>query len=163
MFAPQSAGLILMQLCFGFLFGCLSIWGYGTVHYYSEGPGGIRHFGRIGTHSRLLLVLAISSYGIWFWSTGIKDGLSVVTNDDGSPKPCQCYPLYTFFFDKLLVLGGIQYLYIVSPVMRLSICSSQADIHLQTGHHEHDHTLLRVHGCSRSRRANLPHLPCHKT
>src|SRR5436305_7993666 len=31
-------GLILMQLCAGYLFSILSLWGYRTVHYDREGP-----------------------------------------------------------------------------------------------------------------------------
>lgn len=106
-------GLILMQLSAGYLFGCLSLWGYRTSHYAKEGPAGIRHFGRFGTHCRLLLAIAISGYGVWFWVEGIEDGLIRVTDVDGNPRPCQCYPLYVFFFGKLPVLGGIRYLYIV--------------------------------------------------
>ncbi|KYG40601.1 hypothetical protein M433DRAFT_28108 [Acidomyces richmondensis BFW] len=106
-------GLILMQLCAGYLFGCFSIWGLRTVHYIKEGPDGIRHFGGLGTHFRILIVFAISTYGIWFWTKGIEDGLVVITTDTGGPKPCQCYPLYTFFFARLKVLGGIRYLYII--------------------------------------------------
>lgn len=106
-------GLILMQLSAGYLFGCLSLWGYRTVRYYKEGPAAIRYFGGFGTHARLLLMFGIAVYGIWFWVEGIKDGLIIVTDESGNDRPCQCYPLRTFFFAKLLVLGGIRYLYIV--------------------------------------------------
>ena len=37
-------GLVIMQLCSGFLFSSLSIWGYRTSYYHKEGPKGIRHF-----------------------------------------------------------------------------------------------------------------------
>ena len=106
-------GLILMQLSAGFLFGCLSLWGYRTVWYYKQGPAAIRHFGGFGTHARLLLMFGISVYGIWFWVEGIQDGLIIVTDENGNERPCQCYPLRTFFFVKLLVPGGIRYFYIV--------------------------------------------------
>ena len=33
-------GLILMQICAGYMFGCFSIWGYRTVHYFEEGSKG---------------------------------------------------------------------------------------------------------------------------
>ncbi|KYG41180.1 hypothetical protein M433DRAFT_116039, partial [Acidomyces richmondensis BFW] len=52
-------GLILMQLCAGYL-SCI----YNGL--------GIRHFGGLGTHFRILIVFAISTYGIWFWTKGIE-------------------------------------------------------------------------------------------
>ncbi len=108
-------GLILMHLSSGYIFGCLSFWGYRTTHYQTEGPMGIRHFGRFGTHCRLLLALAISGYGVWFWIEGVKDGLTIPVSPDypNNPIPCQCYPLHTFFFAKLRVYGGIRYFYIL--------------------------------------------------
>ena len=113
-------GLILMHLSSGYLFGCLSFWGYRTRHYHHEGPMGIRHFGRFGTHCRLVLALAISAYGIWFWTDGVSDGLQIPLNPDtGDLISCQCYPLKTFFFSSLRVYGGIRYFYVV-----MTICSS---------------------------------------
>jgi hypothetical protein len=114
-------GLILMQFCAGYLFGILSLWGYRTTHYNREGPKAVRHYGRIGTHCRLLLATTISIYGIWFWTYGIRydlhHGLNRMTDDQGQPRPPQCYPVYIFFFAKLNVLGGIRILYVV-----MSIC-----------------------------------------
>ena len=76
---------------------------------------GIRHFGRFGTHCRLLLSFAISVYGVWFWSAGISGGLVPVTGQNYEPKPCHCYPLHTFFFAQVLVYDGwVRYVYIVS-------------------------------------------------
>ena len=113
-------GLILMHLSSGYLFGCLSFWGYRTRHYHHEGPMGIRHFGRFGTHCRLVLALAISAYGIWFWTDGVSDGLQIpISPDTGDLISCQCYPLKTFFFTRLRVYGGIRYFYIV-----MTICST---------------------------------------
>jgi hypothetical protein len=61
------------------------------VYYRTEGPGGRRHFGRFGTHFRLVLICAITSYGAWFWTAGI-----------GSLPSCDrreaCGGLRTFFF-----------------------------------------------------------------
>ncbi|MCJ1377932.1 Altered inheritance of mitochondria protein 18 mitochondrial [Xylographa soralifera] len=113
-------GLILMHLSSGYLFGCLSFWGYRTRHYHHEGPMGIRHFGRFGTHCRLVLALAISAYGIWFWTDGVSDGLQIpISPNTGDLISCQCYPLKTFFFSRLRVYGGIRYFYIV-----MTICST---------------------------------------
>jgi hypothetical protein len=110
-------GLVLMHLSSGYLFGCLSFWGYRTRHYQNEGPKGIRHFGRFGTHCRLLLAVAISGYGVWFWIEGVKDGLQIPINPDtGDVVSCQCYPLHTFFFAKLRVYGGIRYFFILMSI-----------------------------------------------
>ena len=110
-------GLVIMQLCCGYLFGTLSMWGYRTARYQKEGPKAVRHFGKIGTHCRLLLAAAISIYGIWFWTYGIRydlgHGLQRVTDDAGNPRPPQCYPVYVFFFAKLNVLKGIRILYVI--------------------------------------------------
>lgn len=84
--------LVIHQLCLGFLFSIMSLWGYRTMYYKTEGPGGRRHFGGFGTHFRLVLMGMISSYGVWFWVEGVEDGLS----------PCDrrlnCGGLDTFFF-----------------------------------------------------------------
>lgn len=93
-------GLILMHLCAGYLFGCFSLWGYRTRLYRDQGRHAIKHFGGFGTHFRLLLIVAIGVYGVWFWVVGVKDGLLWLTNPDGSKK-VECYPLVTFFFAKL--------------------------------------------------------------
>jgi hypothetical protein len=113
-------GLILMQLCAGYLFGIFSLWGYRTRHYSKEGPEAVRHYGRVGTHFRLGLATAISVYGIWFWAYGIRydlgHGLAIVTDDKGDPRPPECYPVYVFFFGKLNVLGGIRIFYIITSI-----------------------------------------------
>jgi hypothetical protein len=110
-------GLVLMQLCAGYLFGTFSLWGYRTTHYQKEGPRAVRHFGKIGTHCRLLLTTAISIYGIWFWTYGIRydlgHGLARVTDENGTPRSPKCYPVYVFFCAKLNVLGGIRILYVI--------------------------------------------------
>lgn len=110
-------GLVLMQLCCGYLFGTLSMWGYRTARYQKEGPRAVRHFGKIGTHCRLLLATAISIYGIWFWTYGIRydlgHGLQRVTDENGIPRSPKCYPVYVFFFAKLNVLHGIRILQVI--------------------------------------------------
>jgi hypothetical protein len=105
----QIDGLVVMGLSSGFLFSSLSIWGYRTTLYHREGPQGISHFGHFGTHCRLLLTTAISVYGTWFWWEGVQDGL-VIASDP------VCKELYTWFFTKLRVTGGIDKLYIVMTV-----------------------------------------------
>ncbi|EXJ95376.1 hypothetical protein A1O1_00497 [Capronia coronata CBS 617.96] len=54
----------------------MSLWGYRTMYYRTEGPGGRRHFGGFGTHFRLVLMGMITAYGVWFWIEGVEDGLS---------------------------------------------------------------------------------------
>jgi hypothetical protein len=68
----QIDGLILMHLSGGTIFGILSIWGYRTSLYTLEGPKAIKHFGGFGTHFRLLVTLAISIFGLWFWMFGVS-------------------------------------------------------------------------------------------
>jgi hypothetical protein len=105
----QIDALVIMQLCSGFLFTSFSIWGYRTSYYQKEGPSAIKRFGGVGTHCRLVLVAAISVYGVWFWWTGVRHGL--ITSDN--PK---CQKLYTWFFAKLWVLGGIDKVYIIMTI-----------------------------------------------
>ncbi|KIY03897.1 uncharacterized protein Z520_00589 [Fonsecaea multimorphosa CBS 102226] len=57
--------LILLLLSFGYLLSVMTIWGYRTK------PANRHHFGGWGTHFRLVLVNAISAYGIWFWGVGM--------------------------------------------------------------------------------------------
>ena len=101
----QIDGLILMQMSSGFVFTGLSIWGYRTA-FYKKGPTGIKNFGRFGTHFRLILTMAISVYGTWFWWEGVKDGLPV--QDDK-----RCRKIYTWLFTNWPVNGGVNVLYIV--------------------------------------------------
>ncbi|KIX96937.1 uncharacterized protein Z520_07051 [Fonsecaea multimorphosa CBS 102226] len=88
--------LVIHQLCVGFLFSIMSLWGYRTMYYKTEGPGGRRHFGGFGTHFRLVLMSMITLYGVWFWAKGI-DVLS----------PCDrreaCGGLQTYFFVSMRV------------------------------------------------------------
>jgi hypothetical protein len=105
----QIDALIIMQLCSGFLFSCLSIWGYRTSYYQKEGPVAIKRFGGLGTHCRLILTTAISIYGTWFWWEGLDDGLNTSENP-------ACQEIFTWFFTYLPVRGGIDKLYIVITV-----------------------------------------------
>lgn len=111
-------GLVLMHLCGGATFGILSIWGYRTRLYIDNGPRAVGCFGSWGTHARVILSLAISIYGLWFWTWGITGGLRVLGPDDGMeeadpPNSAECSVLYTFFFAKLHAAGGIRYFYII--------------------------------------------------
>ena len=96
--------LMLMHLSGGTVFSVISIWGYRTCVYRNEGPRGIRNFGGFGTHLRLLLCMAVSCYGFWFWYYGIMGSLET--------GPDNCAQVYTFLFAKLRADGGIRIYYI---------------------------------------------------
>ena len=114
-------GLILMHLSGGTIFGILSLWGYRTRQYVDNGPKAIRFFGGFGTHSRLIVSLAISCYGLWYWLFGVhnSDLLDMgtareqETNPVDTPNPPECRELYTFMFAKVRADGGIRIFYIL--------------------------------------------------
>ena len=102
----QVDGLVVLHLASGFLFSCLSVWGYRTLHYQREGAKGIRNFGGVGTHFRLVLIAAIAIYGAWFWMEGVEDGLKIADK-------LECQQVYTWFFHKWPINGGISIFYSV--------------------------------------------------
>ena len=89
--------IVIHQLCVGFLFSVISLWGYRTMYYKTEGPGGRRHFGGISTHLRLLLMTMVTAYGVWFWIDGVAGGLPEI-DERGA-----CGGLVTFFVVPLKV------------------------------------------------------------
>ncbi len=104
----QIDGLVVLHLSSGFLFSCLSIWGYRTLHYQKDGLDGIDNYGGVGTHCRLILVTAISIYGAWFWGEGVDDGLKIAEDP--------CSQTYTWFFAYWRVDGGIKIFYRVVTI-----------------------------------------------
>ena len=106
----QLDTLMLMHLSGGTVFSVLSLWGYRTCHYKTEGPKGIRHFGGVGTHLRLLLSMAVACYGLWFWMIGIRPHSTSM--DDGP-----CATVYTFMFAKVRAAGGVRVFYIMVCIM----------------------------------------------
>lgn len=116
----QVDGLILMHLSGGFIFGIFSIWGYRTRRYVDDGPKAIRYFGGFGTHSRLIVSLAVSVYGLWYWLYGVTGSLvsmgSLEETGDLAVVPSNspdCGTLYTFMFAKVRADGGIRIFYII--------------------------------------------------
>ncbi len=103
--------VILMHLSGGTVFSVLSLWGYRTCHYEAEGPKGIRHFGGFGTHLRLLLAMAVSVFGLWFWVVGIKPHTTDVVTDSGP-----CATVYTFMFAKVRADAGVRILYLIACI-----------------------------------------------
>lgn len=69
--------LILLQMAFGFLLSVMTIWGYRTRVYWDKTDDcrQRQEFGGWGTHLRLILVTAISIYGVWFWVYGMPQFL----------------------------------------------------------------------------------------
>jgi hypothetical protein len=114
----QIDGLILMHLSAGTIFGVLSLWGYRTVQYTEEGPRAIRHFGGFGTHARLIVSLAVSVFGLWFWMFGIMGHLDPMGPFDGMdpPNAAECGILYSFLFAKLRADGGLRIFYIITCI-----------------------------------------------
>jgi hypothetical protein len=84
---------ILLQLSFGFVFGLMSTWGRRT-RFYRKG-----HFGGWGTHIRMLLSLAVSVYGLWFWVNGVRDP------DPNCFQREACNGLRTFVFANVSMKG----------------------------------------------------------
>lgn len=102
----QMDGLMLMHMGGGSLFSILTLWGYRTCTYDIDGPvKGIKKFGGYGTHFRLLLSMAVSTYGLFFWAWGIQGKLAP------HPDP-ECDVLYTFMFSRVRADGGIRIFYI---------------------------------------------------
>lgn len=97
----QTAELVvLLHLCFGFLFSILSIWGHRTGNAKLGGKEKIR-FPLIGSFFRLTLASAVSAYGLWFWFTG-RNLRSRTTSSCAN---------YTFLFAKVDIAGGVRYFF----------------------------------------------------
>lgn len=70
--------VILLQLCFGFLFTVSSTWGLRVRATFTSPPnyGGRIKLPLLGSTIRICLATAICIYNVWFWFTGI-DKLNV--------------------------------------------------------------------------------------
>ncbi|MCJ1377945.1 hypothetical protein MMC17_001041 [Xylographa soralifera] len=95
--------IVLLQLCFGFLFSILTIWGFRT----RTGLGNPVRFPLIGSLLRLALATAISLYGVWFWFVGVQQ----LQNLQDS---CS---LVTFIFTRLDINGGVSVFYKVQSLI----------------------------------------------
>lgn len=100
---PES--LVLLYLCFGFVFSILSIWGNRT----RSTAGDIIRFSYAGSLFRLTLITSICIYATRFWFAGLT------TLDDS-----QCSH-YTFIFAKIDIRGGIRHLYQALSVIAVVI------------------------------------------
>ncbi|KAI9777761.1 MAG: hypothetical protein M1839_008556 [Geoglossum umbratile] len=93
-------GLVLIQLCFGYMFSVFSLFGYRTRLF------GKQHFPILGTYIRLFLAGTISAYTVWFWF----DGAEHLEHE-------HCGPPVMFFFGKFVILGRIKYLWKVVAIL----------------------------------------------
>jgi hypothetical protein len=92
---------ILLQLSFGFVFGVMTMWGRRTS-FYQQG-----HFGGWGTHSRLVLCMAVSVYSLWFWVYGVQHP------DPNCFRREACNGLRTFFFADVSMTGWARVIWII--------------------------------------------------
>lgn len=99
--------VVLLHLCFGFLFSILSIWGHRTGSQLARG-GKIR-FPLIGSFFRLVLVTAVSAFGLWFWFHGSQLHRRSLDCSD-----------YTFLFTKLDVAGPVNLFFKVQSCLILA-------------------------------------------
>jgi hypothetical protein len=93
----QTAELVvLLQLCFGFLFSILSIWGHRTGGFALGGKKA--RFPLIGSFFRLILATALATYSAWFW----------FRYHDLHHRPQECRD-FTFMFARVDIAGGLRY------------------------------------------------------
>ncbi len=106
--AVESAEIVvLLQLCFGFLFSILSIWGYRTRSRQSETS--IR-FPLVGSFFRLTLATAISAYGVWFWFSGAP-----LLHQHSSCSD------HTFLFARLDIASGVRIFFQIQSTLILIV------------------------------------------
>jgi len=87
--------VILLQLCWGFILGVLTIWGHRLREDHSNSDPQPVRFPPMGSPSRLTLTAAICAYSIWFWFSL-----------EPSPSSTAC-PAYIFILAKADVCHGI--------------------------------------------------------
>lgn len=93
--------LVLLHLCFGFVFSVLSIWGHRID----------MRFSLAGSSFRLALAAAISAYAVWFWSRG----LGLLTVD--------ACPAFTFVVVPRVVSAAIATFYKAQSSVVLAVYS----------------------------------------
>ena len=87
--------VVLLQLCWGFILGVLTIWGHRLREDHSNSDPQPVRFPPMGPLSRLTLTAAICAYSIWFWFSL-----------EPSPSSTAC-PAYIFVLAKADVCHGI--------------------------------------------------------
>ena len=106
--------LILLQLCWGFLLGVLTIWGQRIREDYGKTNREPIRYPLMGSLFRLGLTSAICAYSVWFWFSGVQR------------LPTDTCPAFIFVIAKANVRGGIriffqvQFALIMIPVGILS-------------------------------------------
>ena len=106
--------LILLQLCWGFLLGVLTIWGQRLREDYGKTKREPIRYPLMGSLFRLGLTSAICAYSVWFWFSGVQH------------LPTNTCPAFIFVIAKANIRGGIriffqiQFALIMIPVGILS-------------------------------------------
>ena len=98
--------IVLLQLCFGFLFSILSIWGYRRA----RPEEGLSRFAVIGSLFRLSLAAAISAYAVWFWF----DGVDILRRE----PPC---PDFIFLFAKVDIYHSVRTFFAIQSTVILVV------------------------------------------
>lgn len=115
--------LILLELCVGTIWSCLTIWGYRTCLHTNKRKGqrlnGISYFGGFGTHFRLLLTLAVAVYAMWFFAVAAKPVNGKLRVAD-NPKLCET--IHVLSKGLPLVHRGIRYPAIIFAALSILYC-----------------------------------------
>lgn len=117
--------LMLLELCVGTIWSCLTIWGYRTVLHTGKRKGqrlnGISYFGGFGTHFRLLLTLAVAVYALWFFAIAANP-VHGQLRDAGNPKLCGS--IHVLSKGLPLAHKGIRYPCILFASMSILYCGT---------------------------------------
>ena len=110
-------GLVLLNLCFSFLFSVLSLFGYRTLLYQPSQKnkrGIINGLGGFGTYFRLFLAGAVAAYAVWFWTLGIYHLEQSYPGDAGRNGSCATV---VWVFGTFKVESGVKWLMRIGSVI----------------------------------------------
>ena len=125
-------GLVLLNLCFSFLFSVLSLFGYRTLLYHPSDKskrGIINGLGGFGTYFRLFLAGAVAAYAVWFWSLGIyrlEQSYAGGAEENGT---CACV---VWVFGTFKVESGVKWVMRVGSVLAVIYFGGLAMVALTT-------------------------------
>lgn len=125
-------GLVLLNLCFSFLFSVLSLFGYRTLLYQPSQKskrGIINGLGGFGTYFRLFLAGAVASYAVWFWTLGIYHLEQSYPGDSGRNGPCATM---VWVFGTFKVESDVKWLMRVGSVLAVVYFGGLAVVALAT-------------------------------
>jgi hypothetical protein len=93
--------VVLLQLCFGFIFSVVSIWGLRTRTQIGKDS---KRYPLLGSFVRLSMATLLSSYGVWFWFSGLEHF---------SRPGC---PTFTFLLVKVDISSAAQVFYKIQSI-----------------------------------------------